>query len=234
MAETVECVRPNCKETFDPDQTGGSCPNCQTPAPDWNENKTGETDKPEKPKIECPDPECSGTIDEGVNFCTTCGADRTETFDDPPSGEPLTCLNGHEVDEDDQFCSTCGEQIPQGRSSSPSGPSVTFEIGSQTFDVVQDGNITVNDGEKSPDVFGTDARLAAKQEGVDSATARQIHRDYLSFRIDGNDCYVTNEGKNPTEYNGNAFPQDEERLLSNGDSIILGNGAATVQVRVNN
>jgi len=83
-------------------------------------------------------------------------------------------------------------------------------------------------------VFGTDGRLAAKQEGVDSATARQIHRDYLSFRIDGNDCYVINEGKNPTEYNGDSFPQGEEQLLSNGDRITLGDSAATVQVQIDN
>ena len=45
MRETVECVRPNCDDVFDPILTDGRCPTCQTPHPDALSDKgTIETD----------------------------------------------------------------------------------------------------------------------------------------------------------------------------------------------
>ncbi|MFC6872654.1 double zinc ribbon domain-containing protein [Halobellus marinus] len=309
MADTVECVRPNCGEVFDPDQTGGSCPSCQTPHPDATTtgpggddtgggggddtgsggddtgggggddtgsggDDTGSGGDESKPEVSCPDPDCSGTIAAGADYCSACGTERGTEFDTggeqggesgpptcpnghevdpdaqfcPQCGEsipddtgavedegPPTCPNGHEVDADAQFCPECGESIPDNVSGGASeGPSVTLEIGSQAYDVIEDGEITVDDDEKSADVFGTDARRAAQAEGVDASTARQIHRDYLSFRVDGDDCYVTNEGRNPTKYNGDDFDQDEERQLNDGDTIDLGAGAVTAVVQLDN
>lgn len=236
MGENVECVDPNCDEVFDPDQTGGVCPKDGTPHP----SATSPIEDPAEPEVPCPDPDCSGTIPEGANYCPTCRAERGTDF--PPNGGeggeggPQTCPNGHEVDPDVDYCPNCGEPVSAGGASGggAQGPSVTLQIGSQAYDVIEDGEITVDDDQKSRDVFGTDARRAAQAEGVDASTAKKIHRDYLSFRVDGDDCYVTNEGQNPTKYNGDDFSQGEERHLNDGDKIELGAGAVTAFVDLEN
>ncbi|ELZ86931.1 FHA domain-containing protein [Haloferax gibbonsii ATCC 33959] len=233
-------MRPDCDETFDGAKHGGSCPECGTPHPDVTQNTNsgdsngggggGEQTTPTAPEIACPDPSCGGVISQGEGFCSDCGSGRDEEFSDS-----LTCPNGHEVDQSDQFCSTCGEQVDTGGSNGgDTAPSVALAIGSSEYGVITDGQNTVNDDQKSPDVFGTDARRAAQQQGVDQNTALQIHRDYLAFRVDGDTCYVENQGRNPTRYNGDDFPQGEERELADGDTIELGAGAVTAEVVMKN
>lgn len=216
----VPCPDPDCSGTVERGED--SCSTCST-------ERSAEFDDEDTVSLTCPN---GHEADPEDQFCSQCGEPIPDDIETDEDDGPTTCPNGHEVDPDAKFCPQCGEQVSATDSTrSAEGPSVTLEIGSQSYEVIENGEITVDDDEKSADVFGTDARRAAQAAGVAASTARQIHRDYLQFRVEGEECFVTNLGRNPTKYNDDVFQQNEERQLADGDTIELGAGAVTAVVR---
>ncbi|WP_435344636.1 double zinc ribbon domain-containing protein [Haloarchaeobius sp. HRN-SO-5] len=136
VQDELECV--SCENTFDPGPTGGFCPDCDTPHPDFemsavddgaSESGESESDADEQSvesdaepsedpgeADESTDEECSScgsTVDPDAAFCANCGAelgaeDEPESSDEDELTECPNCSNSV---GDEAFCANCGTDL---------------------------------------------------------------------------------------------------------------------------
>lgn len=114
----LECV--SCDTTFDPDPTGGFCPDCDTPHPDFgvdDEDDAEDDGTDESAEVEYDESEGDAADGVSVAFCPDCGADLADAVasDGEGSGELDACPDCGRAVTDESYCPDCGTDLDAAR-----------------------------------------------------------------------------------------------------------------------
>lgn len=243
-------MRHGCSEQFDPEDEGFECPECgyMYPQAALNEPAVADQEGSSNPSrsmstSRSPDSDTSAksnrTSSSGMGSFPKKGPSsasdatpRSDTVSEggaTPSGAADRSRSGPRSSQSGGM-SDRSDRINQ--SDIGGGPTVMLAIGEQEFVVVKDGTVVTDS-----DGFGTQARVAAYQNGTSSEEAQKIHRNYLAFDSRDGEITVRNvggdneHGSNPTQYNDEDFRRGEQRVVGDGDRIELA-GVITAVVRV--
>lgn len=115
----LECV--SCDTTFDPAPTGGFCPDCDTPHPDFGVDEDGSDDADdgtdESAEVEYDESETESADGDSVAFCPDCGADLADAVasDGDESGDLDACPDCDRAVTDESYCPDCGTDLDAAR-----------------------------------------------------------------------------------------------------------------------
>ena len=235
MADQAELECVSCETTFDPNPTGGFCPDCDTPHPDFGIDDDGTPDESSGADDTSED-QSSESVDDSMSYCPECGADLSEGHGSDADGsyELEACPDcGHSV-TDESYCPNCGSDLDAARADSDEetadeSDAADDSVGDDadaadeaepTVTLVIDGNsYTFGDG----DTFGRQDEewlesLVSEAGGSDDVAF--ISSDHLEFSADNDGVYVADTSRNGTKLNGTELDGDEKEL-EDGDTLEL-------------
>lgn len=225
----LDCV--SCETTFDPSATGGFCPDCDTPHPDFGHSTVEDDDPAEEADTDGDEPEES-TTDEADGSESVDEADGSEsvdettgeptpstesagteapgeqTTDDPEQSDSEPAAEGDDpaVSPDDvpTHCPECGAAIlGTDEAADDSDPASGDELSA-----CPDCGRDVSDEAYCPDC-GTDLDAHRNQEGDEDETSEERPTDHRETEA------VTNEDRVPT---------DSITLVVNGEGYEIADG----------
>lgn len=134
----LECV--SCDTAFDPGPTGGFCPECDTPHPEFDhqtpDESEGETadatadDAPaDDPAAAASEPAAStgdpaggaAAAQAGPSYCPDCGTSLSDVTERPGAADAWDCPDCGRTVTDESFCPDCGTDLEAARAGADAG-----------------------------------------------------------------------------------------------------------------
>lgn len=162
----LECV--SCDTTFDPAPTGGFCPDCDTPHPDFgvDEDESGDADDQADESAEVEYDESDGDSADGdsVAFCPDCGADLADAVasdgDDPVVLD--ACPDCDRAVTDESYCPDCGTDLDAARAEADDDESAADD--SAEDDSTADDEAADEDDAEAEDAESDDSDAEADED----------------------------------------------------------------------
>ncbi|SFR92387.1 FHA domain-containing protein [Halomicrobium zhouii] len=228
MSDQSELACVSCETAFDPAPTGGFCPDCDTPHPDFEHGEADDADDAEETgddevkaeeaetgATEPTDEEATTSSDDGAapSYCRECGA----------------AIGAESASSDTTECSDCGRTVAADASYCPDcGTAIEAD---ETADGPEDEPTVVADAdsdEAAGDDAATDDDAAAAEAETQDAGTEDAQTDVES--PDSGDAESVPEeitlvvnGESYTFGDGDTFGREDEEWLE--DLVVAGGGA---------
>lgn len=169
MSDQAELKCVSCDETFDPAPTGGFCPDCDTPHPDFEHGEAeGEAQAAAGAANDAEDEESDVADDDSApvsagaspSYCQECGAEIVANAASSAAATVECSSCGGTVAESASYCPDCGAEVEAGEEaeeSEDSGTEPAAETDASDADAVDAETEMVTSTAKTPEPTSGDA-----------------------------------------------------------------------------
>lgn len=239
MSDQTELACVSCETAFDPAPTGGFCPDCDTPHPDFEHGEADDADdagETEGDEVEAEQTETGATepTDEDAtassddeaapSYCRECGAAIGANGDS--SADTTECADcGRTVAADASYCPGCGTEVETDETADGPEDEPTVVADADGDDAAGDGDEAARGDAAADDDAGA-AEAAAQDTGTEDAQtdveSPEAEDSEDTDAVPEEITLVVN-GESYTFEDGDTFGREDEEWLE--DLVVAGGGS---------